>query len=39
MERPNVDLGGKTPLAAIDLGEFEAVFEALWLLSEPGPSS
>jgi hypothetical protein len=39
MERPNLDLGGKTPLAAIDAGEFEAVLEAFWLLSKPGPSS
>jgi hypothetical protein len=39
MERPNIDLDGKTPLEAIDAGEFEPVLEALWLQSEPGPSS
>jgi hypothetical protein len=39
MERPNLDLDGKTPLACIDAGEFEPVLEALWLTSEPGPSS
>jgi hypothetical protein len=39
MERPNVDLDGKTPLACIDEGKFEPVLEALWLMSEPGESS
>jgi hypothetical protein len=39
MERPNGDLGWKTPRACIDAGDFSRVLEALWLLSEPGPSS
>jgi hypothetical protein len=39
LDLPNYDLDGRTPRACIDAGEYEPVFEALWLRGRPGPVS
>ena len=40
MERPNLDLVGRTPRACIEADQYEPVFEALWLMDDScGPTS
>ena len=39
LKQPNDDLEGRTPRECMEVGDFDAVFHALWLREELGPVS
>jgi hypothetical protein len=39
LDRPNDDLAGRTPRERINAGDYDPVFEAVWLRGQPGPVS